>query len=362
MTAPLHPREMLSACRDGELDRQQQAAVAAHLRGCASCRRELEQLARVDALLAAESRGPADVPDGYFEALPRRIAARLVRAPARPPVATPARRAPRALPAWAYAAAAALLMAVAAPFLVRGLRPVASPERLADQAQAPAQAPAAALSAAPQATPRPAHEPGLARRRARADQRETERLEPPRSALADAPAPLREAPGFAAAPPPAPAQSQAADAVASMAAANDQLAASAEEKAEGRATDTAARPKAAMAQQAGGFSLRKAQPYKVAEARFAALAQRTAASADEMRALRADWRSFLTDNGASPHAGEAWVQVAELSVRLAAASGDDSDRTQARLDAARARAFLARDPVRFKDLLERLPAVPDRND
>jgi hypothetical protein len=181
--------------------------------------------------------------------------------------------------------------------------------------------------------------------------------------LADAPAPLREAPGFAAAPPPAPAPSQAADAVASMAAANDQLAAApAEEKAEARATDTAARPKAAMAQQAGGFSLRKAQPYKVAEARFAALAQRTAASADEMRALRADWRSFLTDNGASPHAGEAWVQVAELSVRLAAASGDDSDRTQARLDAARARAFLARDPVRFKGLLERLPAVPDRND
>ena len=121
-------------------------------------------------------------------------------------------------------------------------------------------------------------------------------------------------------------------------------------------------PKSAMAQQAGGFGLRKAQPYKAAEARYAALAERSAATVDEMRALRADWRSFLTDNGASPRAGEAWVRIAELSVRIAAASGDDTDLTQARLDGARARAFLARDPVRFKGLLERLPEVPDRND
>ena len=55
MTAPVHPRETLSAWRDGELDQRERAAVAAHLRDCAACTRELEQLARVDALLAARA-------------------------------------------------------------------------------------------------------------------------------------------------------------------------------------------------------------------------------------------------------------------------------------------------------------------
>ena len=76
-----HPGERLSAFLDGELPAADRAQVEVHLRECAACARELEELAAVDAF-AREL--PVEAPAGYFEVLPSRVRAR-VRRPARIP-------------------------------------------------------------------------------------------------------------------------------------------------------------------------------------------------------------------------------------------------------------------------------------
>ena len=76
-----HPAEHLSAFLDGELSAEDRAQVESHLRECPACAHEIEELAAVDAF-AREV--PVQAPDGYFEALPARVRAR-VRRPARIP-------------------------------------------------------------------------------------------------------------------------------------------------------------------------------------------------------------------------------------------------------------------------------------
>lgn len=107
-----HERERLSAYLDGELPPGERDAVLAHLAACPECAAFLADLAAADEAAAAL---PVEAPEGYFETFPARVRARL-----RPrKAAFPARR----VPAWTWAAAAALLLAVITPLTLRQVRP-----------------------------------------------------------------------------------------------------------------------------------------------------------------------------------------------------------------------------------------------
>jgi len=69
-----HPGDRLSAFLDGELSAAERAEVQGHLRECAACTRELEELGAVDAF-AREL--PVEAPAGYFDELPGRVRARV---------------------------------------------------------------------------------------------------------------------------------------------------------------------------------------------------------------------------------------------------------------------------------------------
>lgn len=97
-----HEHERLSAYLDGELPPAEMSAVAAHVAACPECAARLAEFAAVDEAAAALA---ATAPSGYFEALPGRMRDRL----------EPRRAGARRLPAWTWAAAAALLLAVVTP-------------------------------------------------------------------------------------------------------------------------------------------------------------------------------------------------------------------------------------------------------
>jgi hypothetical protein len=128
-----HVRERLSAYLDGEVPREERAGIDAHLAACPACARRLEDLAVVDSavagLLLPEPEGDAD-----FAA---RVRARIEAETSARGLDTSARR---RLPAWTWAAAAALLVAVVTPLTLREFR--VSQEGSGPAALAPA-APAA---------------------------------------------------------------------------------------------------------------------------------------------------------------------------------------------------------------------------
>ena len=101
-----HVRDRLSAYLDQELPPGERTAVETHLQVCDACRQHLETLAAVDAAARALQ---VEAPPGYFDALPGRVRARLEWPGAR---ARPARF---HLPAWTWAAAAALVLGVVTP-------------------------------------------------------------------------------------------------------------------------------------------------------------------------------------------------------------------------------------------------------
>jgi hypothetical protein len=102
-----HPTpESLGAYLDGELDSAARTSVDVHLGTCADCSAHLADLAAVD---QAAREVPVEAPAGYFEDFAPRVRARLEkRAPVRwrPPV-------------WGWAAAAALLLGVVTPLVLR---------------------------------------------------------------------------------------------------------------------------------------------------------------------------------------------------------------------------------------------------
>jgi hypothetical protein len=164
-----HVADRLSAYLDAELPALERQAVDAHLRDCPDCARHLEELAAVD---DAARRLPVPEPEGYFDAFPGRLRERLAAQPrpARPPAFT--------LPAWTWAAAAALLVAVIAPIaLRRGPRPAAAPEPGYP-------APAAAEAGLPEGVPSPVPP---AQGRAAGPRSERQPVSPPAAAFAQAP-------------------------------------------------------------------------------------------------------------------------------------------------------------------------------
>lgn len=166
-----HVRDRLSAYLDRELPPTDDDAVVAHLRGCEACRSHLAALTSVDKAARAL---PVEAPAGYFDTLPGRVRARLEatsatravedeererkRGPAPGRVGPPARafgssvRRPLGLPAWTWAVAAALLLAVVTPLTLREQRapsttppaasPVAPPMTLTGENAASGPAPA----------------------------------------------------------------------------------------------------------------------------------------------------------------------------------------------------------------------------
>ncbi len=361
-----HEQERLSAYLDDALPPRERAEVTAHLDACGECAARLAELAAVDAAVGA---APFEAPSGYVESFPSRVRARL--AP---------RAAARRLPAWTWAAAAALLLAVVTPLtLLRRpdeaarsptLEPPASavaPESASPQARANPQAratePPGAEASANQprrpvvvlASPEPKkREAGFAAAPAEADARQAPLpAAPPAQAAAEPPASTREEPAVAAL-----SDAALAEAVARGApVARNQAQAEGERRAAESSRDELA---PAAADEAGLAAGRLRAPAagavaapKLAKAdsdwqRLDASRPRTPA---EWRRLREAWRRFVASDPAGPQADEARVRTIEAGREAWRSGGDPADETRFLRDAAD---YLERDDARQKPRVKEL--------
>jgi hypothetical protein len=372
-----HVHEHLSAFLDGALGAAEQDRFRAHLGQCASCAQRLAELAAVDRSLREL---PSQAPEGYFEALPGRLHARLS-------AVKPAPRRWR-VPAWTLAAAAMLLVGVLAPLTMLQQRSEAPPQ--------PAYAPVAAqpsISAAPAveaiarhrdvAAPPPATVapmPPMAKEQLRAprersdeNQRVVAKLEedtrvgagrrenaasPVASPPAAPPAPAAAPAGFA--PPPrsnegSPSQSgprlqqQQAEmrqqAAALPEAKGKDVAAEAVERDASRKTDAVAPKRAAVA------------ATRPQSARYAELEARTPKTAAEARALRDSWRRLAAESTNPVEADAARVEAIRLGLEAWRIEKRAADRRLAERDAAE---YLARPDARQSELVRGLLAAPER--
>ena len=381
-----HPGELLSAFLDGELSAADQAAVEGHLRECAACAQELEELAAVDAF-AREL--PVPAPAGYFEELPGRVRSR-VRRPARVP----------RLAVWAAAAAAAVMAVTVTPLLMQRERSVtapaaqsaphvpatgaappstippaeagfvdagATPDRVLpapqpkreaqgrllerDREDKPSAFQAPPAPVAPPALPRPAEEAlrktnagvsGLAARR------EAEPATVPPAAAAAAPAEDRVAAG--------PATTKATE--------TGEVAGALSESARAHPTADAQKERAAPPPErklaaGGGAFAHPDDRALMTDKRYRALLARNATSAAQARALRDAWELFARDVPTDAHADEARVRAVEAGVLAWKLGHDPADLATAR---ARGRAYLeaesAPQGARMRALVESLPPDP----
>ena len=350
-----HERERLSAYLDRELPPDESAAVEAHLAACPECTVFLAELAAVDQAAASL---PAEPPAGYFDRFPARVRARLEPRQA----ASPGRR---RVPAWTWAAAAALLLAVVTPLTLRQLRPaptallppasVPEPKR-AEEARQPE--PPSTLPFRP--VPRGKGVPASAA---------TPAALPPAAAVAPAPVPAAAPPekaeaDFAREPvplPPASAQAVVArDAAARVPAGNmseESVTARTGERrrvatAESAAESTPPAASGGKAGPAGGVS--EAGPSEDGFRRLAAARPRSAA---EWRGLREAWSAFAASQPDHPWADEARVRAIVAGREAWLMGGVESDEDAYRRDAA---AYLRRDDARQKLRVERLLGEPRR--
>jgi anti-sigma factor RsiW len=350
-----HVTLQLSALMDGELDARERDLVEGHLRACPACARHLEELRAVD---KAARELPVHAPDGYFEAFPERLRARLERG----------RTGRRGLaPSWALAAAAAVALAVFTPRLLRDSRP---PARAGLEGPPATAAPGTAATPPATAAPMPAVKPAAPAPAEAARKESANRMAEatvPRDEHAQRPAPSagarakRDQPSQSYAPPPPP-QAREADRVQTLA----DAATPAEErdapaapvlKAEAETAGAAEEQKARRDPAVGGVA---AAPGRAAatgpkDGPFALLRQRTASSAEEARALREAWRAYARQHGGGPHADDARVGVVEAGALAWRLGGVEADRVQAQEDA---RAYLdrpdARQAARVRQALESL--------
>lgn len=354
-----HVLERLSAYLDGELPRDEQATVHEHLGACADCALRLEELATLDAAARAL---PIAAPAGYFEALPARLRARL----------EPKRRTPR-LPLWGLAIAAALVLGVLTPAVLRRTQsPADAPvQRQEPSAAAPRERNAGSLElrdgglsgrvAPPNAEPAA---PAVAPVRPRATL-----AVPPEKAGDAAPTEVTRrrqetAPGaasapMATAPPPAPAPRAPAH-VLEQSQVREEKADEADSPRDAATDLQAARPQAAGEGEdrrtaLGAASKLRASP-SAADSRYARLLARSSpGDAYEARELRDAWRAFARDHPAHAGADEARVRALEAGAQLYLFSLDPRELESVRADAA---AYLARpdaaQPERVRALLRPL--------
>jgi hypothetical protein len=406
-----HEHERLSAYLDGELAAAERAEVAAHVGACAECAARLTELAAVDEAAAALG---AEAPAGYFDTLPTRVRARLAPDGRLSAQDTPRRPARGRLPAWTWAAAAALVLAVVTPLVLRQrpdlpgggtagepaavpleARPVTAraPAPAAPAAQATplalaeAEVPAAAVPAAgeliadatsPGAAPgattagAPAREPAAA---GYSRGPESDAPAPPPSLPATAPEPKKRETAFAAAPSQAepsavPAltakaveregaavalRDEAAEAGAAADARNQAQARADERPAEealaASAESPAARPAPARGRVAGPAAGALASPRTVLLAEWEQLEAARPATAAEWRRLRESWQRTAARDPDGKRADEARVRAIEAARGAWRASGDPADEAQLRGDVA---AYLKRADAAQKERVSSL--------
>lgn len=328
-----HEQDRLSAYLDGELPAPERAAVEAHLAGCSECEEQLAALAGVD---EATRQLALKAPEGYFDTFAARVRGRIEAAPA-------SGRGSRRLPVWAWAAAAALLLAVVTPLTLReravGARTAATRQVAAPVVQVPAspQAPAdfaAVREEAPAAKPVPRSEArsGAGATAARQDDdaaasevRENETAE--RDARA---APALSAALAADALQPRTTDLATESAPSAAGAAQEAVVGldAAARKAETPRTASVARRGTllkAPAAAAAGAGASAEGSLEEGEARFARLAAIEPGSAAEWRGLRDAWLSFAAADPAGPRADEAQVRAIEAGCEAWRASGSERD-------------------------------------
>lgn len=325
-----HDHERLSAYLDGELPPGERAEVEGHLATCAACAARLSSLAAADAAFASL---PAEAPEGYFESLPSRVTARLR---AGPP------RASRRLPAWAWAAAAVLVLSVVTPLTLRrsGVPPTpagapALESRPARDESVPGPGPTPAAPAPAAARAATAKAPAVAGSAAPPVRETTETLAA-ESKLA-----------------PAPEEAQVQEAVAPAALLDGPRPAAVpvEQEAAGDRLRAATAESPAPSGPAASVSAREAQAGETDEAAFRRLDATRPRTAAEWRTLRDAWRHFAASRPGSPRADEARVREVESLYEAWRAGGEAPDEEAFR---AAARDYLARPDAAQRERVERL--------
>ena len=358
-----HERERLSAYLDGELAPAERAAVGAHLAECPECTAFLAALAAAGEAAAAL---PAEAPEGYFDTFPARVRARLQPRKAAAP--------PRRVPAWTWAAAAALLLAVITPLALRHSRPAAyeaRPSAPVAAQPAPGKAePDLRLSLPePQPTPAPATS-------SRTRPTPPVALSRPAQPMAVAPPVAKSAPqqakdraaegAFAPEPaaPPRPAefglarQEAAADAESERAAGGVVSPNAANREKQARvAPRSAATAEAASPALAAASAGREATPasLKAQEEAFRRLEAVRPGTAAGWRRLREQWNALAAAEMDPARADEARVRAIVAAREAWQAGGDEGDEAVFR---AEAESYLRRDDARQKPRVERLLAEP----
>jgi hypothetical protein len=395
-----HARERLSAWLDGELPAADAAAVEAHVAACAECAALAAEMTAVEERFRES---PAEAPPGYFDTFAARVRARVETEPRR----TAARR----VPAWTWAAAAALLLAVVTPLTLRGRVSVPPAAAVLEKAEAgPATqtraaggassvpSPAmeqkaaaggterlAALPAPAATSSAPVSDPAGGGSSARPQGRAAEPAAAPPTLLDRAAAPRAERQGLdesaanqvaggergieggveggvpggvvggvVSGAPQTPAPAAAAAEREKAPAAAGFSAASSESRA--KAVDAPRRAASATAVSSDAVARDEADASSLTFARLAAAAPR---SAEEWRVSREEWRSFAAAHATDPRVDEARVRAVEAAFEAARASGAAADRRTFDADAA---AYLARTDASQKGhvraLVRRAEALP----
>jgi len=355
-----HEIERLCAYHDGELPPRERAAVAAHVAACPECAAWLADMAAVDAAAASL---PAEAPEGYFESFPSRVVARLG-------AASRASARTRRLPAWTWAAAAALLIGVVAPLTLRQSAPgpvgaVTSPAASQPALGSREQKRERDTLAAPGAPSTPAAQPGPAL------------VSPPAAVAAGSGLGVAEgrgekeaASGAVPEPPPAPAAMSADRAVSPPARADAPTQRVAGEEAallaaEAPATADETRASARRAAAPASASM-EPSPFRgkvtsgvlsepEAEAAFVRIETSRPRTATEWRSLGHAWSAFAAAYPEDPRADEARVRAIEARREAWLAGGGDDDASAFHREA---RAYLEREDGRQKERVERL--LPSR--
>lgn len=341
-----HESERLSAWLDGELVPAERARVDAHLAACAECSAFLAELEAADRAAASL---PAEAPDGYFDGFAARVRGRIE---AGAPEAHP-----RRLPAWTWAAAAALVLAVVTPLTLRHTRPgpVAAPV-----AEATAEPPAREAPGPATLAPEPKREatvespvPALAQAPPAAAGSAASTAGPPATGRDEAATLFAGEPSVA--PPPAAsveARTTLADAaVAQAPAAPAPLAAP--EKGSGarlgaQAAEAVRAPRERSAESAGPGAIGGAADSEVAFRRLDAVRPR---SADGWRRLRSEWAAFVSAHPDTPLTDEARVRAIEAGYEAWSTAGDPDDEAAFLRDA---RAYLESADARQAERVRRL--------
>ena len=348
-----HEHERLSAYLDGELPPEERAAVEAHLAACPDCASFLAELRAVDDAAASL---PAEAPEGYFEGFPARVLARLE---PRRPVEKPWRP-----PAWTWAAAAVLLLAVVTPLTLRSVRhePGGAPPAVAAPPWRRHLRPCRRRPpmSARDRSPRPARRPLPCPRAPHGRRLPRPRSKRPRlvSRASEAKRESNSAPATAA-PPPSPASSLEArpDTLQEGAVAAESVARGGQgERRRAATAETSVAPQPAAP--AAGFAAGLADE-RDPDLAFRSLdTERPPRTAGEWRRLRDEWTAFVAANPAHPRADEARVRAIEAGYAAWRTTGNADDEAAFRREA---QAYLERSDALQKERVRRLlPRDPPR--